>query len=86
MITTTKDATVVSSARPAFTTVEGWMALTGMGRRATYDALGLGQIRAIKRGARTLIDVDHGLAWLRSLPPAKIRAPRSRDTIPHTAA
>lgn len=86
MTTTTKDAAAVSSARPAFATIESWMALTGMGRRATYDALGLGQIRAIKRGVRTLIDVDHGLAWLRSLPPAKIRAPRSRDAVPHTAA
>jgi hypothetical protein len=32
-----------------------------------------GDLRAIKLGSRTLIDVDAGLAWLRALPSAKIR-------------
>jgi hypothetical protein len=49
-----------------------------MGRRSIYDALGRGHLKAIKCGAKTLIDVAHGLAWLSSLPPAKIRAPRER--------
>jgi hypothetical protein len=62
--------------RPAFCTIDEWKRLTGLGRRATYDLLGLGHLRAIKRGSRTLIDVDHGLAYLRSLPAAKIRAPK----------
>jgi hypothetical protein len=66
----------VPALRPAFTTIDGWQALSGMGRRSTYDELGKGNLRAVKRGSRTLIDVEAGLAWLRSLPPAKIRAPR----------
>lgn len=65
-----------ATVRPAFTTIDGWEAISGMGRRSIYDELGRGNLRAIKRGSRTLIDVEHGLAWLRSLPPAKIRAPR----------
>jgi hypothetical protein len=54
--------------RPAFCTIEDWLTISGMGRRSTYEALGSGGLRAIKRGSRTLIDVEHGLAWLRSLP------------------
>ena len=58
---------------PARATVEGWLTLSGMGRSATYEALGRGDLRAIKLGTRTLIDVPHGLAWLNSLPPATVR-------------
>lgn len=63
---------------PKFCTIDYWLAISGMGRRATYDKLGTGELRAVKQGSRTLIDVEAGLAWLRSLPPAKIRAPRQR--------
>jgi hypothetical protein len=58
---------------PKFCTIEHWLALTGMGRRATYDAMGRGDLRAVKAGTRTLIDVEKGLAWINSLPPAQIR-------------
>lgn len=61
---------------PKYSTVPDWCELSGMGRTRTYQALGAGDLRAIKVGARTLIDVDHGLAWLASLPPAQIMAPR----------
>jgi hypothetical protein len=47
-----------------------------MGRRVTYDELGRGNLKAVKVGARTLIDVEAGLAWLRSRPAAAIRAPK----------
>jgi hypothetical protein len=49
-----------------------------MTRTATYLALARGDLRAIKQpgGRRTLIDVDHGLAWLRGQPRAKIRSPK----------
>lgn len=67
---------------PAFATIDNWCAISGMGRRSTYDAVGRGDLRAIKAGTRTLIDVEHGLAYMRSLPPAKIRAPRHQRTAP----
>jgi hypothetical protein len=63
-----------------FNTIEGWCRLTGMSRRVTYEKLGTRHLLSIKVGARTLIDVSHGLAYLRSLPAAQIRAPRGRKT------
>lgn len=58
---------------PAYATVPDWCALSGMSRSGTYEALGRGDLRAIKLGARTLIDVQHGLGWLASLPIATVR-------------
>lgn len=58
---------------PVFATVAAWCALSGMGRSATYEALGASHLHAVKLGSRTLINVSAGLAWLNSLPPAIIR-------------
>jgi hypothetical protein len=66
---------------PKYATIENWLVISGMGRRSTYDELGRGNLKAIKVGARTLIDVEAGLAWLRSRPPAVIRAPRPRHQV-----
>jgi hypothetical protein len=60
-----------------FAPLPHWRVISGMSRTATYYALGRGDLKAIKVGARTLIDVEAGLAWLRSLPAAEIRAPRA---------
>jgi hypothetical protein len=64
---------------PKFATIDAWIAMSGMGRRSVYDYLGTGDLRAVKVGARTLIDVEAGLVWLRSRPAAVIRAPRQRQ-------
>lgn len=61
---------------PAYAPIEEWGRISGLSRRVTYDLLGTGELRAIKRSRSTLVDVQHGLAYLRSLPAAKIRAPR----------
>lgn len=61
---------------PKYTPVAGWCDLTGTGRSWTYEALGRGDLRAIKLGKKTLIDVDHGLAYLASMPEAKITTRR----------
>ncbi len=55
-----------------------WVEISGMNRTATYTALGEGNLRAIKVGRRTLIDVEQGFAWLASLPPANIRRPATK--------
>jgi hypothetical protein len=55
-----------------------WEIISGMSRRTTYEKLGTGELRAIKIGAKTLVDVEHGLKWLHSRPPAIIRAPAPR--------
>jgi hypothetical protein len=65
---------------PAFCSIEDWCAISGMGRRWTYDAIGRNVLRAVKCGSRTLIDVPHGLAYMRSLPAAQIR-PQKRDRV-----
>jgi hypothetical protein len=61
---------------PKFATLSQWCAISGMSRTATYNALGRGDLKAIKVGSRTLLDVEPGLAWLRSLPAAQVRAPK----------
>lgn len=67
-------------ATPAYATIAAWCALSAMGRSSTYEALARGDLRAKKLGARTLIDVPHGLAWLDSLPPPAIRPHGAKHT------
>jgi hypothetical protein len=62
---------------PMYAPLPQWCAISGMSRTATYNALGRGDLKAIKIGSRTLLDVEAGLAWLRSLPAAQIRPPRA---------
>ena len=62
---------------PAYGKMAIWCRISGMGRSAAYDALARGDLRAIKRGRSTLIDITHGLAWLRSLPLAQIGGRRN---------
>ena len=64
---------------PKYATIETWLVILAWAGRSTYDELGRGNLKAIKVGARTLVDVEAGLAWLRSRPPAVIRAPRDRQ-------
>ncbi len=59
---------------PKYTSISGWCALTGMSRSGTYVALARGELRAIKVNGRTLVDVDAGLSWPRTRPPANIGA------------
>jgi len=54
------------------------MKISGVGRTATYVALAAGELKAVKLGRATLIDVRHGLTWLASLPPAEFRAPKAK--------
>jgi hypothetical protein len=62
---------------PQFARIPQWCRISGMSRSATYVELGRGNLRAVKCGNGTLLDVPYGLTWLRSLPPAEIRAPKS---------
>jgi hypothetical protein len=50
-----------------------------MSRSTTYEALGRGDLRAIKLGAKTLVDVEAGLVWLGSMPAARITTGRRRN-------
>jgi hypothetical protein len=64
---------------PNYATIDDWCAISGISRRVTYDRLGAGDLKAVKVGGRTLVDVDAGLAWMRSLPAPVIRAPRQKE-------
>ena len=59
--------------RPVFAQIPVWLEISGMTRTATYQQLAAGNLRAKKCEKRTLIDVEHGLAWIRSLPNVEIR-------------
>jgi len=74
----------LATSNSAYATILAWCRLSGMGRSASYEALGRGDLRAIKLGTRTLIDVPHGLAWLATLPAASVRlhgAGRRKQTV-----
>lgn len=70
--------------QPEFAQIERWCEISGMGRTATYQALAAEYLRGRKVGRRVLIDVPAGLAWLRSLPAAKVTLPNSRREIGKT--
>jgi hypothetical protein len=63
--------------QPQYATIKDWVALSGMGRSTTYALLGAGHLRAKKIGARTLIDVPAGLAWIAAQPDADIKHGRT---------
>ena len=63
---------------PRFASLTDWCRISGMGRTTVYERIGSGELRAVKLGARVLIDVQAGLAWLASLPSADIRCGRRK--------
>ncbi len=63
--------------QPQFASIDNWSVISGLGRTKTYYLLAEGHLRAVKAGKRTLVDVQHGLAWLRAQPVAEIRAKRA---------
>lgn len=65
---------------PAYAAIPEWCRISGMGRSKAYEALGAGHLRAVKLGVKTLIDVQHGLAWLGGLPQATIRPHGAKRT------
>jgi hypothetical protein len=69
----------VQMADAKFATIRTWEEISGMGRSKTYEELGKGNLRAVKSGRSTLIDVDHGLEYLRSCPRAKITTGLGRN-------
>ncbi len=58
---------------PKYVAIPDWVKMSGMGRTKTFHHIGTKDLRAVKLGSRTLIDVDHGLKWMASLPEAEIR-------------
>ena len=62
--------------QPIAVTIPGAASMTGLGRSRIYELIGAGTLEARKAGRRTLVMTDSLRAYLSSLPPASIRAPR----------
>ena len=58
---------------PKYAPIADWCAISGMGRTKVYEEAGRGNLKLVKLGGRTLVDVEHGLKWLGTLPAATIR-------------
>jgi excisionase family DNA binding protein len=57
---------------PKFATISRACDITGLGRSTIYKLAGNGTLRLVKAGGRTLLDVEHCLAWMATLPLATI--------------
>lgn len=70
-----------TNATPAYASISAFCGMTGIRRSKLYELLGTGDLHAVKAGRSTLIDVQHGLGYMRALPPAVVRpAHRRRRT------
>jgi hypothetical protein len=76
---------ITETTPPVYATIPEWCRLSGMGRTRVYEEAGAGNLRIIKVGGRSLVDVSHGLAWMRSLPSATINI-SERKAAQHKAA
>jgi hypothetical protein len=65
-------------ASPLYCSIGDWVKISGLSRSVVYELLGRGAINAVKFNSKTLIDVQSGLAYLRSLPRAEITTGRRR--------
>lgn len=72
-ITTTDNTTL-----PRYAPIPRAIAILGIGRSTLYKEAGRGNIRLIKAGWRTLVDIPHALAWMATLPLAHVAPPYRR--------
>jgi excisionase family DNA binding protein len=74
------DPNVASTAPlPRYAPIPKACDLLGFRRTKLYELAGAGSIRIVKVGGRALIDMEHALAWMATLPTAAI-APAHRPS------
>jgi hypothetical protein len=64
-----------SAPTPRYAPIPVAVGILGIGRSTIYKLAATGTLRLIKAGARTLVDMDHALAWMATLPRAEIALP-----------
>lgn len=67
---------IPSKASPLAASIPEAVRLSGLSRSAIYREAGAGRIRLLKLGRTTLVDMASVRAFLDTLPPARIAAPR----------
>ncbi len=65
----------VTTGLPKYAPIPKACDIIGLGRSTIYRLAGEGTLRLVKAGGRTLVDMEHALAWMATLPMASISAP-----------
>lgn len=60
---------------PRYAPIPKAIAILGIGRSTLYKEAARGNVRLIKCGWRTLVDIQQALEWMATLPEASIAAP-----------
>jgi hypothetical protein len=66
--------------------IDRWCQISGIGRTTTYYWIAAGNLRAKKAGTRTIVHVPSGLAFIESLPNAKLTSGLSRSGAAYAAS
>jgi hypothetical protein len=57
---------------PRYAPIPRAIEITGLGRSSIYKFAAQGKLRLVKAGGRTLVDMDHAMQWMATLPRAEI--------------
>jgi len=75
-----------SSIEPLALSIRAAVAVSGLSRSAIYREAGVGNIKLLKLGRTTLVEMKSVRAFLAGLPAARIRAPRHAHRLPPESA
>jgi hypothetical protein len=58
---------LASNITPAFASISDFAIISGISRSSIYSLLGEKKLKAVKFGAKVLVDVEYGLSMIRNL-------------------